>query len=122
MTYLFYAGINVNSSWTYTASFYYKFPTTSGQSVKFTVALRSTSGVTFASSTTTVSGTTTTWTQVQLSLTPTKSAPDVNNEFVVLVQPSGSTTTTVNFALFSLFPPTFKSRANGMRMDIAEVR
>ncbi|EKM56923.1 glycoside hydrolase family 51 protein [Phanerochaete carnosa HHB-10118-sp] len=113
-------GINVNSSWTYTASFYYKFPTSSSQSVKFTVELRSASGKTLASSATTASGTATTWKQVQLTLKPTTSAPDVNNQFVVLVQPSGSATTTVDFAMFSLFPPTFKGRSNGMRMDIAE--
>ena len=112
----------MDSSWTYAASFFFKFPTSSSQSVKFTVELRSASGKIFASKSTTVSGTTTSWKQIQLSLKPTASAPDVNNQFVVLVQPSGSAATTVNFAMFSLFPPTFKGRANGMRMDIAEVR
>ncbi|GJE86669.1 glycoside hydrolase family 51 protein [Phanerochaete sordida] len=113
-------GIKVNSSWTYTASFFFKFPASSSQSVKFTVELRSASGKTFASQSTTVSGTTTAWKQVQLTLKPTSSAPDLNNQFVVLVQPSGSAATTVDFTMFSLFPPTFKGRANGMRMDIAE--
>lgn len=28
---------------------------------------------------------------------------------------------TINFAMLSLFPPTYKNRPNGMRIDIAEV-
>lgn len=67
-------------------------------------------------------GSDTTWKQVDVKLKPTRSAPNVNNTFAVLVEPSkGSADTTINFAMFSLFPPTFKGRQNGMRMDIAEV-
>lgn len=29
---------------------------------------------------------------------------------------------TIHFAMFSLFPPTFKNRANGMRIDLSTVR
>lgn len=28
---------------------------------------------------------------------------------------------TINFAMISLFPPTYRSRANGMRLDLANV-
>ena len=28
---------------------------------------------------------------------------------------------TIHFAMISLFPPTYKGRENGMRIDIAEV-
>ncbi len=43
------------------------------------------------------------------------------NLFGISVQGEGDATA-LRFAMLSLFPPTFKGRENGMRIDIAEVR
>lgn len=114
-------GIKVDSTWTYNASLFYRFPTSSSETATLTVALHSSSGQTLASASSTIHGTDTTWKQLQFSLKPTATASNVDNTFVVTVKPSStSAATTVNFALLSLFPPTFKNRPNGMRLDIAE--
>ncbi|KAF8067641.1 glycoside hydrolase family 51 protein [Lyophyllum atratum] len=90
-------GINVNTSWTYNASFYYSFPTAPAtDNVTFTIALQSSSGTLYASSAST------------------------NNNFTVTVDGKEAEGLVVDFALLSLFPPTFRGRENGMRMDVAE--
>ena len=53
------------------------------------------------------------------SLKPSRSASDTANSFQVTLE--GAAGQTAHFALLSLFPPTFKDRENGMRIDIAEV-
>ncbi|KAM5542492.1 hypothetical protein V8D89_003951 [Ganoderma adspersum] len=114
-------GIKVDSSWTYKASFYYRFPVSSSFSGTLTVGLRTNGGTSLAKSTTKILGSTTTWTQVNLELKPTSSAPDVNNSFFISVDGAEAAGETINFAMLSLFPPTFKDRPNGLRIDIAEV-
>ena len=86
-----------------------------------TVGLRTNGGTVLAQATTEVRGTTTDWKQVNLELKPTSSAPDVNNSFFVSVDGEEAASETINFAMLSLFPPTFKDRPNGLRIDIAEV-
>ncbi|KZT66565.1 glycoside hydrolase family 51 protein [Daedalea quercina L-15889] len=115
-----YWGINVNSSWTYNASLYYRFPSESSYSGTLTVGLESDSGEVFASNSTTINGSQTSWANVFLTLTPSSSATNTNNSFFVTVNGSEAAGETINFALFSLFPPTYKDRPNGMRIDIAE--
>ncbi|EIW76868.1 glycoside hydrolase family 51 protein [Coniophora puteana RWD-64-598 SS2] len=115
-----YYGINVNSSWTYNASFYYRFPEVSDFSGDATVALQSASGEIYASAQIPVSGSQTTWTQVYAQLTPSTSPSSTANNFTVTFD-SSAAGNTINFAMFLLFPPTFKDRANGMRIDVAEV-
>ncbi|EIW86286.1 glycoside hydrolase family 51 protein [Coniophora puteana RWD-64-598 SS2] len=116
-----YYGINVNSSWTYNASFYYRFPEASDFSGDATVALQSASGEVYASAQIPISGSQTTWTQVYAQLTPSTSPSSTANNFTVTFN-SSAAGNTINFAMFSLFPPTFKNRANGMRIDVAEAR
>ncbi|KAG2032079.1 glycoside hydrolase family 51 protein [Suillus americanus] len=115
-----YWGINVNASWTYNASFYYKFPSASDFSGKITVTLQSSIGTVYASASVPVSGSTITWTQVVVHLTPSSSPVSTINIFTVTVDGSSAIGGKINFAMFSLFPPTFKGRANGLRMDIAQ--
>ncbi|KAG1776729.1 glycoside hydrolase family 51 protein [Suillus placidus] len=115
-----YWGINVNASWTYNASFYYKFPSASDFSGKLTVMLQSSIGAVYANTSVPVSGSTTTWTQVVVYLTPASSPVSTTNIFTVTVDGANATGETINFAMFSLFPPTFKGRTNGLRMDIAQ--
>ncbi|KAJ3558254.1 hypothetical protein NM688_g1033 [Phlebia brevispora] len=114
-------GIKVESSWTYNASFYFRFPSASTFTGKLNVALQTTSGRVLASNSISVRGSQTGWTHVSLSLRPSTTAPNTDNVFAVTIEPTrGDTETAINFAMFSLFPPTFKNRPNGMRIDIAE--
>ncbi|OAX31790.1 glycoside hydrolase family 51 protein [Rhizopogon vinicolor AM-OR11-026] len=115
-----YWGINVNSSWTYEASFYYKFPGASSFSGNLIIMLQSSTGTVYASASVHVSGSTTTWTQVLVSLSPTSSPASTANNFTVTVDGASASGETIHFAMFSLFPPTFKGRANGLRMDLAQ--
>lgn len=85
------------------------------------MGLRTNTGTTLAQATTQIRGTTTTWKQITLSLRPTASAPDNNNSFFISVDGAKAAGQTIHFALLSLFPPTFKNRPNGLRVDIAEV-
>ncbi|KAI4521773.1 glycoside hydrolase [Schizophyllum commune Loenen D] len=115
-----YWGIKVTESTTYNASFYYKVPEESNFSGDATIALQSSSGDVLASATIPISGAQTEWTQVAAELTPSSSAGDVNNVFTVTLDGEAAAGLTVDFALFSLFPPTFKDRPNGLRPDIAQ--
>ncbi|KAL1724264.1 glycoside hydrolase superfamily [Schizophyllum commune] len=115
-----YWGIKVTESTTYNASFYYKVTQESNFSGDATIALQSSSGDVIASATIPVSGSQTEWTQVAAELTPSSSAGDVNNVFTVTLDGAAAAGLTFDFALFSLFPPTFKDRPNGLRPDIAQ--
>ncbi|KAF8753772.1 Alpha-L-arabinofuranosidase C-terminus [Rhizoctonia solani] len=46
--------------------------------------------------------------------------PDVKNVFRVTVDGASASGNPVYFGMFSLFPPTYKGRQNGMRIDLAE--
>nr|APY26399.1 alpha-L-arabinofuranosidase [Auricularia auricula-judae] len=78
-----------------------------------------TDGRVYASSSIPARDITTEWKKFYATLRPTRAAPDANNAFNltldVLRQDQGLW---VN--LVSLFPPTFKGRANGLRPDLAE--
>ncbi|EIM81159.1 glycoside hydrolase [Stereum hirsutum FP-91666 SS1] len=113
-----YFGINVNSSWTYNASFYYRLSSSSNATATVSL-ISSTSSTVFAS--TTASLTSTNWTQVLVSLTPSSSAGDLLNNFTVTVDGESLAGETVYFALFSLFPPTWEGQSNGMREDLAQI-
>ncbi|KAG5637611.1 hypothetical protein H0H81_003945, partial [Sphagnurus paluster] len=115
-------GIKVTSGATYTASFYYRFPKATSFRGNATISLQSTSGQVFGSTTAALSGAQTAWKQVEVKLRPTKTATSTSNVFVIVLDGATAAGQTVNFAMFSLFPPTYKNRANGMRADLAEVR
>ena len=112
--------MKVETSALYNASFYYKVPQESNFSGDATIALQSSSGDVLASATVPISGSQTEWTQVAAELTPSSSAGDVNNVFTVTLDGAAAAGLTIDFALFSLFPPTFKDRPNGLRPDIAQ--
>jgi hypothetical protein len=115
-------GIKITAGSAYSASFYYRFPTSSSFSGNAVIGLQSSSGQVFASATVALSGQQTAWKQVTVTLTPSTSASALTNLFTVTLDGASASGQTINFAMFSLFPPTFKNRANGMRVDIAEVR
>ncbi|KAI0037105.1 arabinofuranosidase [Vararia minispora EC-137] len=115
-----YFGIAVRASSTYTASFFYRFPSTlPSAALTATVSLAgASSGTTFASGTVALRPTAQ-WTQATVALRPRTSAPDINNVFEVTLA-AGAFVGTVHLGMFSLFPPTFGGQANGMRADIAQ--
>lgn len=60
------------------------------------------------------------WTQYNYTLTPTKDAPNANNSFVLTFDACGVSGGSLDFNLISLFPPTYKNRPNGNRIDLME--
>ncbi|KAG9120169.1 hypothetical protein FRC07_004443, partial [Ceratobasidium sp. 392] len=67
-----------------------------------------------------VTGVSGSWKKLSLSFKPTASAPDTNNVLRFSVDAASASGKTLYFGLFSLFPPTYKNRPNGMRIDLAE--
>lgn len=57
------------------------------------------------------------WTEHEFKLVPKKNAPSSNNTLTVTFD---ATAGALDFNLISLFPPTFKNRKNGLRVDIAQ--
>lgn len=112
----------MNSEWTYNASFYYKFPVVSSFNGTATVALQASTGQVYASTSAPIDGSQTTWHQITLCLKPTASPNSTANNFTVTFDGADAAGQTIEFAMFSLFPPTFNNRENGMRIDISNVR
>ncbi|KAF7307530.1 Glycoside hydrolase [Mycena indigotica] len=108
-------GIKVQSGWNYTGSFYAKSTSFTGS---VTVSLKSTRGTTFASKT--LSGVGREWKKFTFTFTPTSSASNDDNVLNFVVDGKESAGKTIFFGMFSLFPPTFRGRENGMRIDLAE--
>ncbi|KAJ7222879.1 glycoside hydrolase [Mycena haematopus] len=110
-----YWGIKVQSGWTYQGSFYAKAATFTGA---VTVSLKSTRGTVFASKA--ITGITTSWKKFTFEFQPSVSADTDDNVFNVVVDGKAAAGHTIFFGMFSLFPPTFRGRENGMRIDLAE--
>ncbi|KAI0466197.1 alpha-N-arabinofuranosidase A [Xylaria cf. heliscus] len=60
------------------------------------------------------------WVQHEFTVTPDKSAPSTNNTFAITFEAADLKSASLDFNLISLFPPTFKGRKNGMRIDLVE--
>ncbi|KIY68387.1 glycoside hydrolase family 51 protein [Cylindrobasidium torrendii FP15055 ss-10] len=111
-------GIRIDAGSTYTGSFYAKgtLNTTTGSQAEVTLQSKATGDI-YASAEIDVSSLSASgYTKYSFELKPEGGAPDTDNLFTVTF-PSPAE---VTFTLFSLFPPTFKSRSNGMRIDLAE--
>ena len=118
-----FVGINTRSDWTYDASFFFKFPTTSQFSGTLTMSLVASDGkTTLASASKRVSAPSShSWQQFQATLKPSHTASNVNNTFRISLDGNAAGGETFFVTLASLFPPTFKGRKNGIRMDLAQV-
>ena len=57
------------------------------------------------------------WTEHAFELVPEKDASNSNNTFSITFDAAAGP---LDFNLISLFPPTYKNRKNGLRVDIAE--
>ena len=101
-----YWGMKIERGKAYKASFYAKLNSTSVGPIK--VSLVSSTGTTLASAS--VPALTTSWKQYTLSLVPSIATSNSNNTFSISFGSSQAKGKAVNFAMFSLFPPTFKGR------------
>ncbi|KAI2616196.1 glycoside hydrolase family 51 protein [Hypomontagnella submonticulosa] len=112
-----YWGMNVKAKQNYSGSFWVK----GAYSGQFTASLQSSvTGETFGSVKVKSRSSSDQWTEHNFELRPSKDAPNANNTFVLTFEAWGATEGSLDFNLISLFPPTFKGRKNGMRVDIAE--
>ncbi|KAJ7508458.1 glycoside hydrolase [Mycena galericulata] len=110
-----YWGIKVQSGWTYQGSFYAKAAAFTGA---ITVSLKSTQGTAFASKA--LTGIKKDWNKFTFEFQVSASADTDDNVFNVVVDGAAAAGQTIYFGMFSLFPPTFRGRENGMRIDLAE--
>jgi alpha-N-arabinofuranosidase len=107
-----YWGIPVRPQTTYTGSFYAK---SDSEGLPVTVSIvNDQTGVTAAK--TTVTGLTGDWKQYKFTLKTGEVPVTANNHLILTV----SRPTTVWFNLVSLFPPTYKGRSFGNRIDLME--
>jgi alpha-N-arabinofuranosidase len=60
------------------------------------------------------------WTEHNFVITPERAAPSSNNTFGITFNPERTASGGLEFNLISLFPPTWKGRKNGLRVDIAQ--
>lgn len=104
---------------TYTASFYYRFPNATSFRGNIIVGLQTSTGLFLGDTAVAISGAQTTWLQVTTTIKPAQAPFDNNNFFTLTVDGTAGAGQTVHFAMLSLFPPTFRNRVNGMRLDIA---
>jgi len=110
-------GISVTPQ-TYTGSFYVSGAYSGNMNV--TLRSNSSSGTVYAMASVTATSKSNTWTQYTYTLSPTASAPDVNNVLQITFDPARATDGSLNFNLISLFPETYNNRPNGMRKDLME--
>ena len=109
-----YWGIPVRPKTAYHASFYAKAG--AGFSGPLTVAITSNDGkTTFASGH--VSGLTGDWQKFEVTLKTSNVHPSKDNQFTITT----TSPATLWFSQVSLFPPTYKNRANGNRPDIMQL-
>lgn len=60
------------------------------------------------------------WVQHNYTITPDTAAPNSNNTLVITFDAAGASDGYLDFNLISLFPPTYKNRTNGQRIDLME--
>ncbi|OTA76960.1 glycoside hydrolase family 51 protein [Hypoxylon sp. CO27-5] len=112
-----YWGINVKANNKYAGSFWVK----GSYSGRFTASLQSiTTNEIFGSVEVESQSSPDQWIEHIFELTPLKDAPNSNNTFLLTFDASGAEEGSLDFNLISLFPPTYKGRKNGMRIDLAE--
>ena len=109
-----YWGIPVRPNTSYQASFYAKG--SDGFNGPLTVSIESNDGKTTLASAI-VPAVTDKWQKLSVTLKPAEVEPPAATRFVI----SGASKGTLNFNLVSLFPPTYKERVNGNRIDIMQL-
>jgi alpha-N-arabinofuranosidase len=107
-----YWGIPVRPNTSYTASFYAR--ASQGFNGPIAIAIEGNDGTVYASGQ--VRGVTQAWKKHSLRLKTGQVKPTADARFVLSADSPGS----LWFSLVSLFPPTYKNRPNGNRIDIME--
>jgi alpha-N-arabinofuranosidase len=107
-----YWGIPVKPNTTYTASFYAKAST--GFNSSLTVSIEGNNGAVYASGR--IKKLSGSWHKYTIKIKTGKIQATSDARFVLSTNSPGS----LWFSFVSLFPPTYKNRANGMRIDIME--
>lgn len=107
-------GIPVRPSTRYQASVYAK--SSPGFNAPLTVSIVSDNGGAVLA-TAQISRVSEAWQRYQVSLTATNATPSAQNHFVISTNQPG----TIWFGMVSLFPPTYKNRANGNRQDLMQL-
>lgn len=111
-----YWGMDVKKAHKYSGSFWVK----GKYDGHFTASFRSNiTGDIFGSAKVQSSCTPDKWTEHTYELRPERDAPNSNNTLAITFDSAG-VDGSLDFNLISLFPPTYKGRKNGMRIDIAE--
>ena len=110
-------GIKVTAGAQYKVSFLYRFLV---HPRECSLGLQTMEGQVLAASQVSVYRSQTSWENVNAILVPT-TPPSTANLFTVALDGDAAAGQTINFAMLSLFPPTFNDRPNGMRLDIAQV-
>lgn len=118
-----YWGIPIRPDYTfYNASFYAK--TTTSYDGPLTISIESTDGnIIYASAV--IPGITSSFQKYEITLTPTPALiqnPTLDVVFVIAVDGAGSVDpgNEIFFQLISLYPPTWRNKRNGLRIDLAE--
>jgi alpha-L-arabinofuranosidase len=107
-----YWGIPVKPNTTYTASFYAKASRSFSDSLQ--VSIEGNNGTVYASGK--VAKLASAWRKYVIKIKTGNVQPTADARFVLSTAGPGS----IWFSLVSLFPPTYKNRANGMRIDLME--
>ncbi|EGG05819.1 family 51 glycoside hydrolase [Melampsora larici-populina 98AG31] len=118
------AGIKIDKDWDYTASFYARMSkkgdVSCGPEMSIHLSSKSKSSDAFADERVKTPCLNEKWQKFKVKLRPSRSAKSANNVFSIKFKSTSKKDEVVYIALASLFPPTFKNRKNGVRVDLAE--
>ncbi|KAF8999332.1 glycoside hydrolase superfamily [Cyathus striatus] len=112
--------MKVDTTVTYSAFFYYRFPTSSSFKGNAVVGFQTSTGLSLGSASVPITGTQTTWLQVTFTFKAAQAPFNNNNLFSVTLSGTAAAGQTIHFAMFSLFPNTFRGVSNGMRADLGQ--
>jgi alpha-L-arabinofuranosidase len=114
-------GMHLVTTSLYSISFWYRFPNASQFSGNANVGFQTASGLSLGSVNVALSGSQTSWKQVTTSFRIGQAPVNDNNWFAITLDGTASSGQIVHFAMISVMPPTFNSRANYVRSDLATV-
>ncbi|KAH9823937.1 family 51 glycoside hydrolase [Melampsora americana] len=118
-----YWGIKVDKAWIYKASFYAKITSKvdkCGPAMTMQLLTTEQSGTILAEQKIVSSCLNEKWQKFDVQLRPKQSAQNANNSFAITFASTFDTDVVIHMTLASLFPPTYKDRPNGVRIDLAE--
>ncbi|KAH9825345.1 family 51 glycoside hydrolase [Melampsora americana] len=119
-----YWGIKIDKDWEYKASFYARMSKKSdadcGPEMSIRLSRKSKSSTVFAEKPVEKPCLNEKWQKFEVKLRPSETAKDAKNAFRIRFTSTSKNDEVVHIAMASLFPPTFKNRKNGVRIDLAE--